>query len=93
LVRGFRHGEAQGRTLGKSSIAFSYRIVGRRKDIKERRRFAEIDTRLRMPVPPARRSKMPRPTPAGLRAVAARIEKAAQARMGKRARRRKGSAG
>ena len=84
---------------GKSSIAFSYRIVGRRKDIKERRRFAKIDTRLRMPVlpartaPPARRPKMPRPTPAGLRAVAAQIEKAAQARMRKRGRRRKGSAG
>jgi hypothetical protein len=56
---------------GKSAIAFSYRIVGRRKDIKERRRFAKIDTRLHMPVPPpqtappARRPKMPRPTPAG----------------------------
>src|SRR5262245_56805428 len=36
---------------GKSSIAFSYRIVGRRKDIKEHRRFAKIDTRL--PIPPA----------------------------------------
>ena len=31
---------------GKSSIAFSYRIVGRRKDIKGHRRFAKIDTRL-----------------------------------------------
>jgi hypothetical protein len=34
---------------GKSSITFSYRIVGRRKDIKGHRRFAKIDTRLPMP--------------------------------------------
>ena len=34
---------------GKSSITFSYRIVGRRKDIKGHRRFAKIDTRLSMP--------------------------------------------
>jgi hypothetical protein len=31
-------------TGGKSSIAFSYRIVGRRKDIKEYRRFAKAHT-------------------------------------------------
>jgi hypothetical protein len=36
---------------GKSSIAFSYRIVGRRKDIKEHRRFAKIDTLLPAPAP------------------------------------------
>jgi hypothetical protein len=30
---------------GKSGIAFSYRIVGRRKDIKAQKRFAKIDTR------------------------------------------------
>src|SRR5262249_48964375 len=48
---------------GKSSIAFSYRIVGRRKDIKEHRRFAKIDTRL--PIPPAvtRAPRQPMPTP------------------------------
>jgi hypothetical protein len=31
---------------GKSSIAFCYRIVGRRKDITRHRRFARIDTLL-----------------------------------------------
>jgi hypothetical protein len=35
---------------GKSNVAFSYRIVGRRKDIKGHRRFAKIDTRV--PSPP-----------------------------------------
>jgi hypothetical protein len=39
---------------GKSSIAFSYRIVGRRKDIKGHRRFAKIDTRLPRPAARAR---------------------------------------
>jgi hypothetical protein len=33
---------------GKSSVAFSYRIVGRRKDIQQHRRFAKVD----MPLPP-----------------------------------------
>src|SRR5262245_66376153 len=35
---------------GKSDVAFSYRIVGKRKDIKGHRRFAKIDTRT--PSPP-----------------------------------------
>jgi hypothetical protein len=83
---------------GKSAIAFSYRIVGRRKDIKGHRRFAKIDTRLRLPVPrarparTARRAKVPPPTPAGLRALATRREKQAEAEMSKRARKRKRSA-
>ncbi len=34
---------------GKSSVAFSYRIVARRKEIKRHRRFAKIDTRLPVP--------------------------------------------
>ena len=34
---------------GKSDVAFSYRIVGKRKDIKGHRRFAEIDTRVPSP--------------------------------------------
>jgi hypothetical protein len=51
---------------GKSSIAFSYRIVGRRKDIKEQRRFAKIDTRLPLPAAPRTRRKVA-PTAAGLR--------------------------
>jgi hypothetical protein len=31
---------------GASNVAFSYRIVGKRKDIKGQRRFAKIDTRV-----------------------------------------------
>jgi hypothetical protein len=74
---------------GTSSAAFSYRIVARRKDVKGHRRFAKIDTRL--PIPPARPArrrgaKMPPSTPAGLRAFAARMEKAARAQMRKRGR-------
>jgi hypothetical protein len=69
---------------GKSAIAFCYRIVGRRKDIKGHRRFAKIDTRLPLPTTAARARRKPAPTAAGLRAFAARAEKAA------RARRRKG---
>ena len=79
---------------GKSSIAFSYRIVGQRKDIKEHRRFAKIDTRLRLPVARARsapRTKVPHPTPTELRAFAARMEKLAAARS-KRGGKRKRSA-
>jgi len=38
---------------GTQSVAFSYRIVGRRKDIKGHRRFAKIDMRL-PPLPRAR---------------------------------------
>jgi hypothetical protein len=53
---------------GKSSIAFSYRIVGRRKDIKQHRRFAKFDTRLPLP-----------PREAGLRRLIARVEKDARA--------------
>jgi hypothetical protein len=82
---------------GTSSAAFSYRIVGRRKDIKGHRRFAKIDTRLPLPVSrarparPARRAKMPSPTPAELRALAARMQKEAQALMRRRGRKGKGS--
>jgi len=55
-------------TGGKSSVAFSYRIVGRRKDIKQHRRFAKFDTRLPLP-----------PREAGLRRLIARVEKDARA--------------
>jgi hypothetical protein len=82
--------ESQG---GKSSIAFSYRIIGRRKDIKSHRRFAKFD--MQLPIPPrtrpARRGKIPPPTPAGLRAFAARMETQARTKMPKRGRKRKGS--
>jgi hypothetical protein len=61
---------------GKSAIAFSYRIVGRRKDIKGHRRFAKIDTSL--PVPARTRHKPP--SRAGFRAFVSRFEKEARRR-------------
>ena len=64
---------------GKSSTAFSYRIVGRRKDIKGHRRFAKIDTG---PPPPIKAAapRKPAATRAGLRAFTARLEKQARER-------------
>jgi hypothetical protein len=62
---------------GKSSIAFSYRIVGRRKDITEGRRFGKIDTRL--PAPAPRKPKAASRSSA-LRAFVAGLEKEARAR-------------
>jgi hypothetical protein len=60
---------------GKSSIAFSYRIVGRRKDIKGHQRFAKMDMPLPLPTRAARAPRKPAPTAAGLRAFIARVEK------------------
>ena len=86
---------------GVSDIRFSYRIVGKRKDITGHQRFAKFDPRASMPVArartarrvqPARRAKIPRPTPDGLRAFAARMEKEAGLPMPQRGRKRKGSA-
>jgi hypothetical protein len=65
---------------GKSNVAFSYRIVGRRKDIKSHRRFAKIDTSLTVPATAARARRKPAPTAAGRRAFAARLEKKARER-------------
>jgi hypothetical protein len=59
---------------GKSSVAFSYRIVGRRKDITRHKRFAKVDTRLALPPVRGRR---PAPT---LRAFIAELEKEARAK-------------
>jgi hypothetical protein len=59
---------------GTSSVAFSYRIVGRRKDIDRHKRFAKIDTRL--PLPDAR---PPRRAPTR-RAFLAELEREARAR-------------
>jgi hypothetical protein len=67
-------------TGGKSSIAFSYRIVGRRKDIKGHRRFAKIDTPLPLPTRPARAPRKLALTAAGLRAFIDRVEKEARER-------------
>jgi hypothetical protein len=65
--------ECQG---GKSSIAFSYRIVGRRKDIAQARRFARVTPPALPGGPPRKRA----PTPAGLRAFVARVQREAQRR-------------
>jgi len=70
---------------GKSSVAFSYRIVGRRKDIKEHRRFAKIDTDL-LPAAAARPPRQPKPSAAALRAFVARLEREARQRRPKGAR-------
>jgi hypothetical protein len=59
---------------GKSNVAFSYRIVGRRNDIKAPR-FAKTDTntRLSLPAAPTRRPRKRRSVE--LRAFVARVEK------------------
>ena len=68
-------------TGGKSSIAFSYRIVGRRKDIKQHRRFAKFDPRLPLPTRATRAPpRKPAPTAGELRAFVARVEKEARER-------------
>jgi hypothetical protein len=71
---------------GKSSITFSYRIVGRRKDIKTPRRFAKVDTRLPMPAAATRAPRHRKPTAAALRAFVAGLEQEARERAPKRAR-------
>jgi hypothetical protein len=58
---------------GKSSVAFSYRIVGRRKDVRAQRRFAKVDPRLELPTAPARRPR--KRSAAELRAFVARVER------------------
>jgi hypothetical protein len=68
---------------GKSAIAFCYRIVGRRKDITSRRRFAKID--IKTPMLPAPRTGRRQPS---VEALLAKVRKQAGARPG-RARRRK----
>jgi hypothetical protein len=77
---------------GTSSVAFAYRIVGRRKDIKGHRRFAKIDTRLVLPREQPAGVKVSHPTSATLRAFAARIKTAARAQIAKKGHKRKGSA-
>jgi hypothetical protein len=60
---------------GKSSVAFSYRIVGRRKDVRSQRRFAKVDTRLELPSAPMRRPRKRGGRAAELRAFVAGLEK------------------
>jgi hypothetical protein len=71
---------------GESAIAFSYRIVGRRRDIARHRRFAKIDTRLPMPAAVTRAPRRRRPTAAALRAFVAGLEQEVRERAPKRAR-------
>jgi hypothetical protein len=73
---------------GKSSVAFSYRIVGRRKDIGRHTRFAKIDARLAKPDTPlslpaaaaAAPRKQAMSKSSALRAFMAGVEKEARAR-------------
>jgi hypothetical protein len=74
------HFEVRELTGGKSSVVFSYRIVGRRKDIKGHRRFAKFDAPLPLPPRSARARRKPAPTAAELRAFVARVEKEARER-------------
>ena len=67
-------------TGGNSSIAFSYRTIGRRKDIKGHRRFAKVDMPLPLPTRPPRAPRKAVPTAAELRAFVARFEKEARER-------------
>jgi hypothetical protein len=78
---------------GRSSIAFSYRIVGRRKDIRAHKRFAKIDTRLQLPAAAARPPRKRARTRAERHAFAPRIEvrDALAVRREARERRRKGA--
>jgi len=75
---------------GKSGIAFSYRIVGRRRDIKGHRRFAKIDMRLPLPATARPPRRKPTPTTAELRAFIARLEKEAGERRPKGTRKARG---
>jgi len=72
---------------GKSSIAFSYRIVGRRKDIKGHRRFAKIDKGRSLPAAGSRAPRMGAPTASALGAFVARLQNEARERIPKGARR------
>jgi hypothetical protein len=80
-AKGFEVRELGG---GKSNVAFFYRIVARRKDIKAHRRFAKIDTRLPLPAAAARPPRKRATRPAALRAFIARLEKEARQRAAKR---------
>jgi hypothetical protein len=57
---------------GTSSVAFSYRIVGRRKDIKKHRRFARVV--IEPPEPPATRTRL------SMDALLAKVRKQAAAK-------------
>jgi hypothetical protein len=62
---------------GESAIPFSYRVVGRRRDITRHRRFAKMDSGFPLPAPAARVPRQPAPTAAALRAFIASLEQEA----------------
>jgi hypothetical protein len=68
---------------GTSSVAFSYRIVGRRKDIRAQQRFAKIDTRLPLPAAATRARRKGAPAAAALRKFAASLGSDARGRRAK----------
>jgi hypothetical protein len=68
---GFEVCELQG---GKSSVAFSYRIVGHRKDIRGHKRFPKIDTSLPLPAVATRAARKRAPTAADWRKFGARLQ-------------------
>jgi hypothetical protein len=65
---------------GKSSVAFSYRIVGARKDVRGHKRFAKVDIPRLLSAPGTRAPRKPASTAAGVRALVARAEKEARRR-------------
>jgi len=73
-------------TGGKSNIRFSYRITGRRKDIRGQRRFPKIDTHLPLPATPTRAPRQGKATAAALRTFIAGLEREARERAPKDAR-------
>ena len=61
---------------GKSNVAFSYRIVGRRKDVRHQTRFAKVNTRLSLPAAATRPPPKGAPTSAArMRTLLARVDK------------------
>jgi len=87
---GFEVRELQG---GTSSVAFSYRIVGKRKDIKGHKRFAKINVPASFPSAVTRAPGKVRSTPAGLRVFVAGLERQARGRRPKVAKKGRRSRG
>ncbi len=89
MPRGFEVREQMG---GKSNMTFSYRIGGRRKDIKRRRRFAKVDAPLPLRPAPKRAPRRGAPGASALRGFIARLAKEARERTPKAPRRTGGEA-
>ena len=88
-VRRKRAGSFEVRELmgGTSNIAFSYRIVGLRKDIKGHKRFAKIDTQLPLPARAIRGRKQAR-SPSAMRMLFDTLKKRRRSSTPARGRRR-----